>query len=142
MRINGTEETTASADTQSSPGYNPQEEVITEPGEKETVLEKNSRGLPILPYNCSVAVIEPDANGKMKKIASINVEKPQDEDIYYMEIAEMYVKDNDLVIIARCSKFDEEIVEKKSYAYYDTYYAYEIGYNVDITMAACFDISS
>ena len=142
VRINGTEETTASADTQSSPGYNPQEEVITEPGEKETVLEKNSRGLPILPYDCSVAVIEPDANGKMKKIASINVEKPQDEDIYYMEIAEMYVKDNDLVIIARCSKFDEEIVEKKSYAYYDTYYAYEIGYNVDITMAACFDISN
>ena len=141
VRINGTEETTASADTQSSPGYNPQEEVITEPGEKETVLEKNSRGLPILPYDCSVAVIEPDANGKMKKIASINVEKPQDEDIYYMEIAEMYVKDNDLVIIARCSKFDEEIDEKKSYAYYDTYYAYEIGYNVDITMAACFDIS-
>ena len=130
------EETTVSADAQSTPGYNPQEEVVTEPTEK-VVLEKNSKGMPILPYNCSVAVIEPDANGKMKKVASINVAKPQDEDIYYMEITEMYVKGNDLIIIASCNEFSEE--KAQYYRYYDSYY---YGFNdAELTMAACFDIS-
>lgn len=130
------EETTASDDTQSTPGYNPQEEIITETTEK-VVLEKNSKGQPILPYNCSVAVIEPDANGKMKKIASINVAKPENEDIYYMEITEMYVKGNDLIIIATCNEFDD--VPENHYKYYDMmYYG---AYDKDVTMAACFDIS-
>ncbi len=130
------EETTASDDVQSTPGYNPNEEVITEPTEK-VVLEKNSKGRPILSYNCSVAVIEPDANGKMKKVASINVAKPENEDIYYMEIAEMYVKGNDLIIIANCNKFGEE--SENRYRYYDSYYYG--AYDTDLTMAACFDIS-
>lgn len=130
------EETTASDDAQSTPGYNPQEEIITETTEK-VVLEKNSKGQPILPYNCSVAVIEPDANGNMKKIASINVAKPENEDIYYMEIAEMYVKGNDLIIIATCNEFDD--VPENHYKYYDMmYYG---AYDKDVTMAACFDIS-
>ncbi len=133
----GLEETTASDDVQSTPGYNPQEEIVTEPSEK-VVLEKNSKGLPILPYNCSVTVIEPDASGKMKKVASINVAKPQDEDIYYMEITEMYVKGNDLIIIASCNEFNEEN-EAQYYRYYDSYY---YGLNdAELTMAACFDIS-
>ena len=130
------EETTVSDDAQSTPGYNPQEEIITEPTEK-VVLEKNSKGMPILPYNCSVAVIEPDANGKMKKVASINVAKPQDEDICYMEITEMYVKGNDLIIIASCNEFSEE--KTQYYRYYDLYY-YGF-YDAELTMAACFDIS-
>ena len=130
------EETTASDDVQSPPGYNPNEEVITESTEKVT-LEKNSKGQPILPYNCSVAVIEHDANGKMKKVASINVAKPENEDIYYMEIAEMYVKGNDLIIIATCNEFDD--VPENHYKYYDMmYYG---AYDKDVTMAACFDIS-
>lgn len=131
------EETTASDDAQSTPGYNPQEEVVTDPTEK-VVLEKNSKGNPILPYDCAIAVIEPQANGKMKKVASINVAKPQDEDIYYMEIAEMYVKGNDLIIIATCNEFDD--VPENHYKYYDMmYYG---AYDKDVTMAACFDISN
>lgn len=131
------EETTASDDVQSTPGYNPNEEVITESTEKVT-LEKNSKGQPILPYNCSVAVIEPDANGKMKKVASINVAKPQDEGIYYMEIAEMYVKDDILIVIVTCHIFSEE--SERYYYTYDGMYHYG-SYDSKITMAACFDIS-
>ncbi len=140
-RIKTKEETTASADTQSTPSYNPNEEIITDPTEK-VVLEKNSKGLPILPYDCAIAVIEPDANGKMKKVASINVSKPQDEDIYYMEIAEMYVKGNDIIVVVNCNKFGEEIVGGENYSYYDKYYgSYGSGYDTQVTMAACFDIS-
>jgi len=131
------EETTASDDAQSTPGYNPQEEVVTDPTEK-VVLEKNSKGKPILPYDCAIAVIEPDANGKMKKIASINVAKPENEDIYYMEITEMYVKGNDLIIIANCNEFGEEA--ENHYRYYDSYYYG--AYDTELTMAACFDISN
>ncbi len=130
------EETTASDDAQSTPGYNPQEEVVTDPTEK-VVLEKNSKGNPILPYDCAIAVIEPDVNGKMKKIASINVAKPENEDIYYMEITEMYVKGNDLIIIANCNEFGEEA--ENHYRYYDSYYYG--AYDTELTMAACFDIS-
>ncbi len=130
------EETTASDDAQSTPGYNPNEEVITEPTEKVT-LEKNSKGKPILPYDCAIAVIEPDANGKMKKVASINVAKPENEDIYYMEITEMYVKGNDIIIIANCNEFGEEA--ENHYRYYDSYYYG--AYDTELTMAACFDIS-
>ncbi len=134
------EETTAGNDAQSTPGYNPEEktneEVITENTEQ-VVLEKDSQGRPILPYDCAIAVIEPDANGKMKKVASINVAKPDNEDIYYMEITEMYVKGNDLIIIANCNEYGEE--EENHYRYYDSYYFGS--YDTDLTMAACFDIS-
>lgn len=130
------EETTA----QSTPGYNPDEktneEVITENTEQ-VVLGKDSQGRPILPYDCAVAVVEPGADGKMTKVASINVAKPENEDIYYIEITEMYVKGNDLIIIANCNEYGEE--EENRYRYYDSYYFGS--YDTDLTMAACFDIS-
>ena len=132
------EETTADPDAQSTPGYNPQEEIIGDSTEEKIVLEKNSKGLPIMPYDCAVAVIEPDANGKMKKVASINVAKPVDENIYFMQIVEMYVKGNDLIIIAECHKFSDEFMNDENGYYSRYYYGY---YSTNITMAACIDIS-
>ncbi len=132
------EETTADPDAQSTPGYNPQEEVIADHAYEKIVLEKNSKGMPVMPYDCAVAVIEPDANGKMKKVASVNVAKPQNEDIYYMQIVEMYVKGNDLVIIAECRKFSDEFMNNEK-GYYSRYYYGSRA--TKITMAACIDIS-
>ena len=132
------EETTTDSDAQSTPGYNPQEEIIGDSAEEKIVLEKNSKGMPIMPYDCAVAVIEPDADGKMKKVASINITKPADEDIYFMQIVEMYVKGNDLIIIAECRKFSDEFMNGEKGYYSRYYYAY---YDTIITMAACIDIS-
>ena len=101
--------------------------------------EVDSTEKPVLKYDCSVSVIEPSKDGKLRKVANIGISQETDKDIYYMSIREMYVSNNKLTAIVDCSVYGED---------YDTMYfgykrAYSIyGGNKGITMAVCFDISN
>lgn len=140
---NGLEETTARV--QSTPGYNPDAEEIleakkpetTEKEEKTTVAEEVTE-LPELEYSCEISIIEPNGKGELKNINKIEIAKPKREDIFYMNVQEMYVLNNRLIAVLNCQlKREENNANEK--AMYDCLYGGGSGKN--ITMAVCFDIS-
>ncbi len=92
---------------------------------------------PVLKYDCSISVIEPTADGKLKKIGNINIAQEDEKNIYHMVILEMYVKGDRLVALVECSVHEDaeekDDLEKQRYDYF--------GYSKSITMAVCFDIS-
>ncbi len=136
---NGLEATTSDAKT--TPGYNPEvnstppmapvTEKETEPLEEEVITE-----LPELDYTCEISIVEPGKKGELKKLNKIEIVKPENKDIYYMAVKEIYVEGNRLVAVVECSKHAEEddLNEKYRYAYYGRK---EKG----VTMAVSYDIS-
>lgn len=140
---NGLEETTARV--QSTPGYNPNAEVVLEvekpeatKKEEKTTEAKEITELPELQYSCEVSIVEPSGKGELKNINKIEIAKPEREDIHYMNVQEMYVAGNRLIAVLNCQlKREENNANEK--AMYDCLYGGSSGKN--ITMAICFDIS-
>ena len=140
---NGLEETTFKA--QSTPGYNPNvddllENKKTETTEKEekTTEAKEVTELPELQYSCEISIVEPSEKGELKNINKIEIAKPQRDDIFYMNVQEMYVLNNRLIAVLNCQlKREENNANGKVSC--DCLYGGSSGKN--ITMAVCFDIS-
>ncbi len=132
--VSGNEQTTQGG--QSTPGYNPQA------AEEETgVVEDDSNEykvqteFPSLLYTCAVTIVEPQNDGKFKQISTINITE-NEENIYYMDIQELYVSGNRLVALVECSTVDG--MSKTSLRGF--YYGHT---NINqITMAVCFDTSN
>ena len=136
---NGLEATTSDAKT--TPGYNPDvnstppvapaTEKATEPLEEEVVTE-----LPELDYTCEISIVEPGKKGELEKVSKIEIAKPENNDIYYMAVREIYVEGNRLVAVIECRKHaeDDDLYEAYRYAYYGRK---EKG----VTMAVSYDIS-
>ncbi len=138
---NGLEETTARVQT--TPGYNPNAEEVLENGkttekETETTEAKEVTELPELEYSCEISIIEPNGKGELKNINKIEITKPEREDIFYMNVQEMYVNNNCLIAILNCQLKREENNANER-AMYDCLYGGSSGKN--ITMAVCYDIS-
>lgn len=100
---------------------------------------ENSNKKPVLDYDCSVSIIEPDSNGKLKRIANVEILQGDNKDVYHMSICEMYVSNNKLTVIVECSVYDDV---QDSIFYSGAKRSYAYGGTSNITMAACFDISN
>ena len=138
------EETTVKGG-QSTPGYNPNAK-ITDPvpesaEETEKLSEKTESGMPILKYDCSISVVLPESDGSMGKVFTFDIAKPENENIYYMDISEMYVSGDKLIALVNCRKYnDREETSENSKTYRSGCY---YGSNdLTLTMAVCFDISN
>lgn len=135
---NGFEATTS--DSKSTPGYNPNgnstppaaaTEKATEAADKAVITE-----MPELDYSCEISIIKPEKEGRLKKVSKIEIAKPENKDIFYMVVKEIYVEGNRLVAIVECQKHadEDDMYEKYRYAYY--------GRKVKgVTMAVAYDIS-
>lgn len=140
---NGLEETTARV--QSTPGYNPNAEVVldvekpeaTEKEEK-TTEAKEITALPQLQYSCEISIVEPNGKGELKNINKIEIAKPEREDIHYMNVQEIYVAGNRLIAVLNCQLKREENNANER-VMYDCLYGGSSGKN--ITMAVAYDIS-
>ncbi len=138
---NGLEETTARV--QYTPGYNPNAEEVLENGkttekETETTEAEEITELPELEYSCEISIIEPTGKGELKNINKIEIAKPQREDIFYMNVQDMYVAGNRLIAILNCQlKREENNANEKVSC--DCIYGGSSGKN--ITMAVAYDIS-
>ena len=140
---NGLEETTARV--QSTPGYNPNAEEILDDEkpestkkEEKTTEEKAVTELPKLRYSCEISIIEPNGKGELENINKIEIAKPQREDIFYMNVQDMYVAGNRLIAILNCQlKREENSANEKVSC--DCLYGGSSGKN--ITMAVAYDIS-
>lgn len=142
---NGLEETTYRV-VQTTPGYNPDTEEILENDKAETTTEKEEKTtkeekiteLPELEYSCEISIVEPSGKGKLKNINKIEIAKPKREDIFYMNVQEMYVNDNRLIAVLNCQLKREENNDNEK-VMCDCYYGGSSGKN--ITMAVSYDIS-
>ncbi len=144
VKKKGLEETTVRV--QSTPGYNPNAEEILENGKPETTTEKEEKTTeaeeitehPELEYTCEISIVEPNGKGELKNINKIEIAKPQREDIFYMNVQEMYVLNNRLIAVLNCQlKREENNANERVVC--DCLYGGGSGKN--ITMAVCFDIS-
>lgn len=140
---NGLEETTARV--QSTPGYNPNAEEILDDEkpeatkkEEKTTEEKVVTELPELEYSCEISIIEPSGKGELKNINKIEIAKPEREDIFYMNVQDMYVAGNRLIAILNCQLKREENNANEKVSR-DCLYGGSSGKN--ITMAVAYDIS-
>ena len=139
----GLEETTARV--QSTPGYNPNADDIID-AEKPEATEKEEKNteakvvteLPELEYSCEISIIEPTGKGELNNINKIEIAKPEREDIFYMNVQEMYVLNNRLIAVLNCQLKREENNDNEK-VMYDCLYGGSSGKN--ITMAVCYDIS-
>ena len=137
----GLEATTSDAKT--TPGYNPDAsstppaapatEKTTEPLEEEVVTAR-----PELDYTCEISIIEPNKKGELKKLNKIEIAKPDNDDIYYMVIQEIYVEGNRLVAVIECRKHAEDDDLYEAYRYRYAYYGRK---EKGVTMAVSYDIS-
>lgn len=140
---NGLEETTARV--QSTPGYNPNADDIIETEKLETTgkTEKTTKSeevteVPELEYSCEISIIESNGKGELKNINKIEIAKPEREDIFFMNVQEMYVNNNRLIAVLNCQlKREEDNANER--VMYDCLYGGSSGKN--ITMSVCFDIS-
>lgn len=139
---NGLVETTYRV-VQSTPGYNPDADVVTDE-EKLEAKEKEDKTTeaeeitehPVLEYSCEISIVEPNAKGEIKSIKKIEIAKPEREDIYFMNVQEIYVVNNRLIAVLNCQLRNHK--ESNSEITCDCYYG-SSGKN--ITMAVSFDIS-
>ena len=139
---NGFEETTLRV-VQTMPGYNPNaDDVIDE--EKHEAKEKEDKTTeteevtehPVLEYSCEISIVEPDEKGELKSINKIEIAKPEREDIFFMDVQEIYVVNNRLIAVLNCQLRNHK--ENDSEITCDCYYG-SSGKN--ITMAVSYDIS-
>lgn len=142
---NGLEETTFKA--QSTPGYNPNAEEILEEKdeastekETETTEKKEITELPELQYSCEISIVEPSEKGELKNISKVEIQKPKREDIYYMNVQEIYVVNDRLIAVLNCQLKQTDENSKSMYGYAsDCLYGGSSGKS--ITMAVSYDIS-
>lgn len=141
--VNGLEETTAKV--YSTPGYNPNADDVIETEKPETTgkTEKTTKSeevteVPELEYSCEISIIEPNGKGELKNINKIEIAKPEREDIFFMNVQEIYVFNNRLIAVLNCQlKREENNANEKVSC--DCLYGGSSGKN--ITMAVCYDIS-
>ncbi len=106
----------------------------TENESGESVKNTEKVEMPELEYTCAVSIIAPEKNGSMKKVCTLDVQKPENDNVYYMHIAEMYVSGNRLILLVECSEYEEtDGVTDYKRAY--------LGCNDEMTMAVCYDIT-
>lgn len=105
--------------------------------------DKKPEEIPVLNYDCSVSVVEPQKNGSLKKVAVIDIAKPEDKSLYYMTISELYVSNDRLVAIVNCSSYDTsgDITKYGTYWYSHAVDCMYYGDDSPVTMAVSFDIS-
>lgn len=137
----GLEETTAKV--QSTPGYNPEINAVppiepTTEKETESTEEKIVTELPELQYSCEISIVEPNAKGELKNINKIEIAKPERDDIFYMNVQEMYVVGNRIIAVINCQLKKEESDDNSKGMYH---YLYGGSSGKNITMAVCFNIS-
>lgn len=131
---------------QSTPGYNPFAKItdpVPESAEEnaDEASEKTESGMPILNYDCSISIVLPESDGSMDKVFTLDIAKPEDENIYYMTISEIYVSGDKLIALVNCSKYgDREEATEGSGVYFDS--CYSESNDRTLTMAVCFDISN
>lgn len=101
---------------------------------EETAENAEKVKIPELEYNCSVSIVASEKNGSMKKVCTIDVPKTENDNVYYMHIAEMYVSGNQLILLVECREYEEA----NGVADYKRAY---LGFDDEITMVVCFDIS-
>lgn len=136
--------TGTTAKAESTPPYNPfakSGEQETEEAKAEEKKEKNGEERPVLDYSCSVSIIEPNKNGKLSEKAVVTIEKPDNDEFYFMSIQEIYVKGSRLVVILNCNKYDDSTATYNGSAklYYYTSAIY--GRYNPVTMAVAYDLS-
>ena len=140
---NGLEETTYRV-VQTTPGYNPDAEEILENDKADTrekeekTTEAEVTEMPELQYSCEISIVEPNEKGKLKNINKIEIAKPEREDVFYMNVQEMYVVGNRIIAVINCQLKREESDDNAKGRYY---YLYGGSSGKNITMAVCFDIS-
>ncbi len=116
-------------ETQVSPPYNPNQEGENE---QKVVTQK-----PVLEYDCSIKIIEPQKNGQLKNVTAIDVKPDSSMDILCMTVNEIYVSTDKLIAIVNC-KLDD--VSEKNTVQYGCDCIYYVPYR-SVTMAVCYDIS-
>lgn len=95
--------------------------------------------LPELKYDCAISIVTPEADGSMDKISKLNIAKPEDKSIYYMNISEIYVAGDRLIALVECQKYKDDAVSSADYGrYISPYY----GERETVTMAVCYDITN
>lgn len=109
-------------------------EVTTENKSGESAESTEEAKIPELEYTCAVSIIAPEKNGSMKKVCTLDVQKPENGNIYYMDITEMYVSGNRLILLVECNEYEE--VDGGA----DYKRAY-LGFTDETTMAVCYDIT-
>lgn len=109
-------------------------EVTTENKSGESAESTEKVEIPELEYTCAVSIVAPEKNGSMKKVCTLDVQKPENGNIYYMHIAEMYVSGNRLILLVECNEYEE--VDGGA----DYKRAY-LGFTDETTMAVCYDIT-
>ncbi len=150
---------TSGGTVQVSPGYNPQAVTTEETPENQTDTtgeaqtqsqetqapeeneETNEQELPELKYQCTISIIEPTENGNFNTVSKINVAKPENENVYFMRVQEIYVSGNKLFAILNCSERTDDENGKIALgnAKFRSYY---FGYRgKSLTMAVSYDIS-
>ena len=137
---NGLEETTLRV-VQTTPGYNPNADDVIDAEKPEATEEKTTEAEkvtehPKLEYSCVISVVEPNKKGELKSINKIEIAKPEREDIFFMDIQEIYVVNNRLVAVLNCQLRNHE--ENNSEITCDCYYGSR---GKNITMAVAYDIS-
>lgn len=139
--VNGLEATTARV--QSTPGYNPDAEEVSDNEKPETIKEEKTTvaevtELPELQYSCEISIVKPNAKGELKNINKIEIAKPERDDIFYMSVQEMYVVNNRLIAVLNCQLKRDESDDNARGRYY---YLYGGSSGKNITMAVSYDIS-
>lgn len=132
--LNGDEQTTQGG--QSTPGYNPQaEEKASEDTSDDSNEYKMQTEFPDLMYTCAFTIVEPQKDGKFKQISTVNITE-NEENIYYMDIQELYVSGDRLIALVECSTIDGVSSESLRGFYYGHTNTNKI------TMAVCFDTAN
>ena len=133
---NGLAETTLRV-VQSTPGYNPNaDKEMPEAKESKTTEAEEVTEHPVLEYSCEISIVEPNVKCGLRSINKIEIAKPEREDIFFMDVQEIYVVNNRLIAVLNCQLRNHE--ENNSEITCDCYYG-SSGKN--ITMAVSYDIS-
>ena len=134
-----------------SPGYNPYVKSTTTPSvEGKSEVKSNStettgkteETIPVLDYDCSVSIVLPEGDGSIDKVWTLDIAKPEDKEIYYMCIQEIYVSGDTLTALVDCRKFNDEEVYEDEFKTYGKSQRYYGGNDISLTMAVVFDISN
>lgn len=104
-------------------------ETQTETAEATEKTDDNSY-FPEVKYSCSVSIIEPKKNGEMSVVATVGI-APED-DVYYMNIQEMYVSGNNIIVLLNCDVMPDDYNRNTFFYGYD---------NASRSMAVCIDVS-
>ena len=69
---------------------------------------------PFVEYDLSISIVEPDSKGGIQKVYRLDIEKPEEKNIQFAEISEMYVTGDRLIVIANCHIYEKNEEAKTS----------------------------